>query len=309
LFTKFKKTNSIVLLDPHSKVMPKIPDGAKVDIILSPSLYWVKKLTLPVKYARDVKKLLPSLFEDILPDGNYSYAVFKEEEEFVAFAYEDKKIIDELSKKGISVSSTENVYFAQTELLSSTPCKLNDKEALILDNGIVFIAPIEWTQNIQPLILNSVSSSKKTIKLQQFSHIIDNSSLNKIGLLLGVFIVVLSIEMFITMQKIDAIEQNRQKLFSDYKLYPTMMQNRAVLTDYEQTFTRQTRLRNILEILLKLDLKQKITKIDLKNKTLHVTMKGVDQATSKKILQSLRTYQQSLKSTFKENLFEIEVTL
>jgi hypothetical protein len=38
-------------------------------------------------------------------------------------------------------------------------------------------------------------------------------------------------------------------------------------------------------------------------------MKGVDQATGKKILQSLRTYQQSLKSTFKENLFEIEVTL
>ncbi|WP_428738044.1 hypothetical protein [Sulfurimonas sp.] len=309
MFTKFKKTNSIVFLDPHSQTRPRVAEGAKIDIILSPSLYWVKKLSLPVKYIRDARKLLPSIFEDILPDGNYNYAVFKEGEEFIAFAYEDKKILDELNKKNISASSVENVYFAQTELQGSTPCKINDNEALVVDNGIIFLAPIEWLEEVKFLSLTSIQRSNKTIKLQQFSHIIDKSSLNKVGILLGVFIVVLMIEMFITSQKISAVEEEQEKLLSEYKLYSTMMQNKAVLSEYETTYQKQTKLRNILEDILKLQIRQKITKIELKNKVLHITLQEIDEVTKKQILQGLVAYKANLKSTLKDHLLEIEVTL
>ena len=34
---------------------------ASVNVILSPSMYWVKRVTLPVKYLHEVRPLLPSL--------------------------------------------------------------------------------------------------------------------------------------------------------------------------------------------------------------------------------------------------------
>ncbi|WP_304546061.1 hypothetical protein [Sulfurimonas microaerophilic] len=311
MFTKFKTTSSVVFLDPHSEKTPQVAAGTKVDIILSPSLYWVKKLSLPVKYARDAKKLLPSLFEDNLPQGNYSYVVFKEGEEFLAFAYEDKKIIEELGKKDIPVSTIKNVYFAQTELLDAVPCKINEKEVLIVDNDLVFIAPSRWIETAKELSLDNLKLSKKTIKLQQFSHIIDNNSLYKIAALLGVFILLLGVEAFITMQKIESVNIQKEKLFDEYKLYPTMMQNRSVLQEYETTFEKQTKLREIVADFLKLKLtkEQKITKIAYKNKVLSVNISGLDEASSKKVLQSLQNYKAALSSSFKGKNFEIEVKL
>ncbi|MEA2091565.1 MAG: hypothetical protein U9O83_04260 [Campylobacterota bacterium] len=116
MFTIFNPKLTTLFLDPNSESSYSAIKGAKVNIILSPSLYWVKKLSLPVKYLRDAKKLLPSLFEDTLPKGNYSYTAYKSGDEFLIFAYEDKYILETLSKEGISLSNVANVYFAQSEM-------------------------------------------------------------------------------------------------------------------------------------------------------------------------------------------------
>ena len=50
---------------------------APVNVILSPSMYWVKRVTLPVKYLYEVKSLIPSLFEENLPEGKYSYSAYR----------------------------------------------------------------------------------------------------------------------------------------------------------------------------------------------------------------------------------------
>ena len=73
--------DSILVTDDASK------KREKVNVILSPSLYWVKKLSLPVKYVREVKKLLPSIFEDTLPKGNYNYTAYKSGEDFFGFEH------------------------------------------------------------------------------------------------------------------------------------------------------------------------------------------------------------------------------
>ena len=112
MFTKYKKQIDTIFLDTNSN---DFTNKESVNVILSPSLYWVKKVSLPVKYLRDVKPLLPSLFEDILPDAVYSYFVYKSEEEYFIFAYEDKKIFNLLNSKGIPASHVNNVYFAQSE--------------------------------------------------------------------------------------------------------------------------------------------------------------------------------------------------
>jgi len=50
---------------------------AKSDIILSPEFYWVKKVSLNVKFTNEVKKMAPSIFEGILPNGEFEYRVFR----------------------------------------------------------------------------------------------------------------------------------------------------------------------------------------------------------------------------------------
>ncbi len=69
-----------------------------VNVILSPSMYWVKRVTLPVKYLREVKSLIPSLFEENLPDGKYSYSAYKDGDSFLIFAYNDKEVLDLLNR-------------------------------------------------------------------------------------------------------------------------------------------------------------------------------------------------------------------
>ncbi|MFT7860347.1 MAG: hypothetical protein ABXS93_05350 [Sulfurimonas sp.] len=311
MFTKFKSTNSVVFLDPHAEKPLANKEGEKIDLILSPSLYWVKCVALPVKYVRDAKKLVASIFEEQLPEGSYSYAVFKEGEEFLLFAYEDQKIIEEIHKKNISISNVDRVYFAQTELADALPCMINENEALAFDEGIVFVTPSSWFDSLEKLSLSELKLSKNSIKLQQFSHIIDNSSLYKVGALLGVFIVLLLVEIFITAQKIDAVEVEKGKLFDEYKLYPTMMQNKAVLREYKTTFTQQEKLRDLIETFLKLPLKntQKIERIRYKQKTLYVDISGVKKGELKQIQRKLTNYKKGLKSTFKENLLQLEVAL
>lgn len=310
MLTKFKTAKRVVFLDPHSEKKIDVASTQKIDVILSPSLYWVKKLNLPVKYLRDAKKLLPSLFEDNLPAGNYSYAVFKEGESFIAFAYEDKKIIEELKKREINIALVQNVHFAQTELESSTPCKINDQEVMISENGVVFIAPLSWVEDPKPLLLQDLKLSNKTIALQQFSHIIDRGSIYKIAALLVVFIVVLGVEIFITTQKIASVEEQKDEVFSKYKLYPTMMQNRSVLEEYKGRYATQSTLRDLMEDILKLKLSsvQKVTQIELKNKVCHVTIEGVDEKTQKQILSQLSKYK-TLSSKLTQQKLKVEVKL
>ena len=87
MFSKFNKQIDTIFLDT---ICDNFHTDNKVNIILSPSLYWIKKVSLPVKNVKDVKPLLASIFEDILPDGTYNYSAYKNDDAYLVFAYEDK---------------------------------------------------------------------------------------------------------------------------------------------------------------------------------------------------------------------------
>ena len=94
---------------------PPYEGSGSVNIILSPSTYWVKRVDLPVKYLRDVRSLMPSLFEEHLPQGKYSYYTYKDGESFLIFAYNDKEVLDLMAEKNITSANIRNVYLAQSE--------------------------------------------------------------------------------------------------------------------------------------------------------------------------------------------------
>ncbi len=67
----------------------------KIDIIISPEFYWVRKFEIPVKNETQARHVLPTLFEDIVnDDAILIYQVIKlEENKFLCFAYNNKKNI------------------------------------------------------------------------------------------------------------------------------------------------------------------------------------------------------------------------
>ena len=173
MFSKFSEKVDTIFLDPHSD---RFKIEGSVNVILSPSLYWVKKVSLPVKYLRDVKTLLPSLFEGTIPDGSYSYSAYKSNDEFFVFAYEDKHVIDTLVSKSISPAQVKNVYFAQSEMSDiDGAVKINETQSIYLKDDIVVLLPCCWIKESGDLNIDSIELSKNYVRLKQFGHIVNET--------------------------------------------------------------------------------------------------------------------------------------
>lgn len=278
MFTRFKKSYKTIFLDPSSK---NINIDEKVNILLSPSLYWVKKVSLPVKYTREVMRLLPSIFEDILPDGHYSYFAYKDANDYIVFAYEDKLILDTMAEKKIELSKVANIYFAQSELENLEGAyKINESQSIYVKDGIVVLVPCCWVQESSELDLSAIKLSKNSIVLKQFNHIIEISSLYKIA---GVFIFItllIAIEWFITYEKTEHILDEKESLYSKYHLKQTTMQNEFIFNKYEKIYKKQTKLRDFLSEILKLHIlnSENISNIRYKNNKLTVFISNIKNA-------------------------------
>ena len=306
---KFKREIRTIFLDKES---PRFEVDEKVNVILSPSLYWIKRVSLPVKYARDAKKLLPSIFDDILDDGNYNYSVYKEEDEFVAFAYDDKVILDTLEEKGISASNVAKVYFAQSELgFIEGALKINETQSVFLKDSILILLPCCWIEESGELNLDDVVLSKHSISLAQFGHIIDNKSIYKIAAVLFMLIILVSVELFITHKKVDEIVALKETLFKKAKLQSTMFQNKAQLKKYKSTYTRQVALRSDFAgiLSLKLQKEESLKLITYKKKTLSVEFTPLSTNTIKKISKILKAKGLKYKSKAKEKSWHLEMKI
>ena len=306
LFSKFNKKIDTIFLDKDS---PEFSTKEKVNVIISPSLYWVKRVSLPVKYVRQVYALLPSLFEDILPEGIYSYSAYKSGDEFYIFAYNDKLILDTLSQKKITNSQIKNVYFAQSELsFIETPVKINEMQSLYLKDDILMLIPSVWLEENSDLNLAALTLSKHKITLKQFSHLVNDKSLYTLIAIASVLLVLIATEYFITMDKVSKTTTMKEKLFSQNKLKPTMFQNRAMLKKLRNTHKTQINLRTNMGNILKtvLQKEQHLSMVEVKNKTLKVEFVGVKLGKESRIIKELKSKKIPFNSSVKNELLRLE---
>jgi hypothetical protein len=311
LFWKYNKATSNIFLDPSLKSLDS-NEEKYYNIILSPSLYWVKKAQLPLKYAHEVKKLAPSLFEDILPAGNYSYVVYKEQDYFLLFAYEDKQIISLLQEKNIALGAIKSIHFAQSMLETHEGVYGIDEERVITSQErIVLLLPREWFDDIQTLDIASLKPSKKEIKLQQFNHIISAKTLYSITAILFAFFLLLAGEYFLLKKQNNHIETQKDALFASYNLKPTMMQNKAILAKYKKIDTRQKELRQYIYLILKTPLAkgQKITNLSYNNSMIKIDFSGIDQERALPLINKLKKEKIPYKTRTNKNTFVVEIKL
>lgn len=309
MFTKFNSQYKTIFVDPQ---MPHVELEEKVNVILSPSLYWVKKLPLPIKYLRDVKKILPSIFEDVLPFGNYNYSAYKSGEEFFVFAYEDKLILDTLMNKGVSASNIANVYFAQSEFAElEGAIEVNETQSMCLKDEILILVPSAFVDESKPLNVESIVLSGHTISLAQFGHIVDTKSLYKIASVFIVLIVLLGVEWFVNAQKIDEIQELKFALFEKEGAKSTMFENNAILKKQKAIYEKQTKLRECFSLVLsaKLAKNETLKELGLKNKSFIAEFSGLTPATTAAIERDFKASGLTYKVSKENETWRLEVSL
>jgi hypothetical protein len=309
LLTRFKNKYESIFLDPQSE---RFHTDERVNIILSPSLYWVKKVSLPIKYVREVKKLLPSLFEDTLPHGNYNYSAYKSGDDFFIFAYEDKQILETLLQKGISASNVADVYFAQSELSHiQNAIEINRSQSIYVKDEILLLVPSSWVKERGDLDLSQIKLSNHSITLQQFGHIVDTKSLYKIGAVVLLFTLLLATEYFITAYKLTQIIEQKEELFAKYSLKSTMLENKSMLKKYDSTYMKQIKLRDTIAYILALRLNpsEELSQLNFKNTILEAEFSGITEGKEQHITEIFKSKNVNFKASFKDKSWHVEISI
>ncbi len=164
----------------------------KSNIVLSPEFYWVKKVSLNVRFSYEVKKMAPSIFDGILPHGEFEYKVFKlESNEFIIIAYDLQSIIKELQTLGIDMSLVDKIYAVQSEFLhDNITIKVNDKFGLLSYEGILVYSPLRFLDASEIKSIEDVFMDKKLSSNYLFSQKFDKIKVNKkeLNLVFWIFI-------------------------------------------------------------------------------------------------------------------------
>lgn len=283
-----------------------------INVILSPTMYWVKRVTLPVKYLRDVKSLIPSLFEENLPEGKYSYSAYKDGDSFLIFAYNDKEILDLLADKGITSANLNNVYLAQSEFdTMEASVKISDKSVLSVQDGVVVKLPALLSPDAQNIGLSEHTFSKEVIHLTRLNQIADKKSQTIFASILLFLIVMFSTEWMITASKVAAVTTKQGEVYSNHNLPATSFQNEAIHAKLNTVFERQSRIRDILNLALTIKLKpeEQMQQVALEKKKVVIVITTASEESGDKSLAELKKRFKRTNSRFDNGTYVMEVML
>ena len=251
----FNKNKVIGLIDKHTG---KVDVHDKIDVILTPSFYWVKRAFLDVHFTSQALKYAPSIFEGILPEGNYAYYVVKHKDEYLFFAYEPDVIINNLQSKGLQDSQISGIYFAENELRTiTTPIQCNQDEVLVLHkNTIIQISKyLVDTSSVKRDLDDIISLSKHRITLYKSSVTHSIKELTPVLSVLGALIVLYAGQLFFTYSQQQELE-TLPSVFTQYRLPSTFVQNSSIEKKLAKKFKTQKSFRQVISSLLQLPLQQ-----------------------------------------------------
>ncbi len=243
----FKKQRAHLFLD--TKVLLKEQEGSqKYDLILSPSLYWIKRVELQLS-KKQIKAYLPSLFDTLLPPGNYRYSLLQSNGELFAIAYDEEVIRNYLKHFGVDISIIGKVYVAQEALSQQMlPCHLSDARAIAMQDGIVVVVPETLVQDeIKECDFSMLSLTTQPLFMRTYKSVIDEKLFYKLLGVLVFFGILFGVELWHYKTELYKIEEKRALIFKKFNLLPTLLQNRALLEELEQLDAKQKVLVTLLQ--------------------------------------------------------------
>lgn len=253
----FFSSNAVIGLIDKNTGRIKVED--KINIILTPSFYWIKRAYLEVNFTSSALKYAPSIFEGMLPEGNYSYYAVKTKKEYMFFAYDPDEIISSLKAKGITASQISGIYFAQNEMHNiKAPVQCNKEDAVVVYNDTVLQVPkylvdeSSLKRNLDEI--KELSKHKITLHKSSVTHSI--KELAPVLSVLGMLIVLYTTQLFFTYKQQQKLE-SQGSVFQEYKLPLTFVQNSSIEKKLRSSFKAQTSFRKLIFSILKLPLSQR----------------------------------------------------
>ncbi len=143
--------------------MPTQNIDERVDVMITPQFYTLRREPLPVKYNYQAKKIAPSLFDGLLEgEGSYAYYVEKSEEDWEFIAYDLERIKTFLREAGLPPEKVSKLFFVQQIADQiDRPIALGGRQALVNLDGIATVVPRVALEETEQLAGADILSTPK----------------------------------------------------------------------------------------------------------------------------------------------------
>lgn len=293
--------------------MPPLSVTDKVDVVLSPELYWFRIEDIPVKSASKAKKLAPSLFDSVVPDGIYEYAVVLHEETFWMFAFEPERIRNALEAANIRPSQVRAIYFAQTECFDADAAlNVDGDRALVSYEGTVGMVPSRYTDvesSVEEFCALTARSSHKIGINLYHSNLIDDRQLNRLIVLMIILLTLFLADYMLQRKKFAEQLGIAQSIQSEYKLPKTSLQTKSILRTLERREANQIALRKRFKALLDLPLQrgESVNVLQFEQKKLKVQIVIKNDRRAEVLKTALTKIGRIVSAKVKKNIFHVSV--
>ena len=282
-------------------------------VVLSPEFYWSKKVSLPVKKAKDALKLAPSVFEGFLPKGEFSYAARKMDDDFIMIAYDKKQIATDLEKILPYKSDIAEIYFAQDALSHIVECTaINGKAALSNHEGLIIQVPrvCTNTQHTMADMLENATLDKYKIKLSSFDNaLLSPGDVKILVILFGLLFTGLMSEYVIYKGAASALEEKRSDIIKRYDLPRTSIQLKSIKKSLLKKYEAQKALRDRLALFSDMQLKsgEYIQSIEETVKDIEIKVQLLSKDREKELMQSFPSTLVIQERDFKDNMLTLRI--
>ncbi len=287
----------------------------RYSVILSPEYYWIKRVSLPVKSAREAKKLAESVFEGLLPSGLYDYQVIKDGDEFLIIAYDREVIQKALKEHFRGTSEISGVYFAQNELKDLKGCTtVNAKAALTPIDGILVQVPrscIDTSAHLDD-ILPTLRLSRHKIRIgTSQKQTLPRSTVTMVAMAFFLVMASLLIEYIAYKKALSDILSQRESLISRYHLPQTSFELKSIEKSLLKKYEAQKKIRDALQkiALLSFASGESIRRLTCTKQGVHLEIEGVESGREEVLKRLLASAFKVKETEMDGTVMKVEVSL
>lgn len=252
----------------------------KVDLVLAPEFYWLREFEIPVSNSKEALKVVATLFEDILPSGDFEYHVISSNEnKFLCFAYENSEILDAIKNSNLANSQINAVYFAQTEMKKYDSFFIQENAFIYNDNILVKIPKAFVNDGVVLSETLDIKSTSNKIDIKFYNSTLNQKSLTLLSFLLLLIITVNLFKYFSYSNDIDTLEKTKDSIKQQNSLPSSMIQTKSILKSVNSKVSKQIKLREALFYVMnfkKVSNQGKLSNIEYVGKALKLEFVGVN---------------------------------
>jgi hypothetical protein len=289
----------------------KVSAEGELDIVLSPSFYWVKYSELPVRSIREVMRLMPAIFDDILPEGSYRYHARRKGEGYLLFAYDQQAILQQLASKGVEPSRIASFSLAQGEFEEyDKAVRIDEASVLICREGIVIKVPSGMVADAVDLSLSKKGNPSERIGFTPYASWGTARELAWAGSIAVGAALVLGLQWWMVAKENQTLNERLGEVQTHHQLKPTTMQNDAVLGALERRHSTQVQMRKAVESVTALRLRkgERLESLSTASDRLVASIGGVDAQRRKALERESKLWAFNVKTSFAGKRLTMEMT-